>query len=191
MRCRPAITPAAIALAAPLAAALAAALAACAPIGPRPPDPVDGVYTEFAPHYPFVPVRVDIHPATRLGRDATGEPYIRVYLQFRDRWNDNIKTIGSFQMLLYADETEEKAWGIVNLSDDRTNHEHYDPVTGMYAMNLYDLPSWLGALAPLPARDAEAPVPEDAPGPVSLRVRFVFPGPDGPEELTDDYYLRP
>lgn len=174
-----------------LAGALGGVLSSgCAPIGPRTPEPTGGAYTEFAPHYPFVPVRIDIHPATRLGRDASGNAYIRVYLQFRDRWNDNVKTIGRFQMHLFADDIEQMSWDEVNLSDDHTNNQHYDPVTGMYAMNLQDLPDWLAAQAPGPDREAETPVSE-APGPVSLRVVFILPGPDGPEELSDDYYLRP
>lgn len=160
----------------------------CAPIGPRQPQPTGGRYTEFAPHYPFVPVRVDIHPATRLGRDGEGAAFIRVYLQFRDRWNDGVKTIGRFQMYLFADGVEQMKWDEVNLSDDRTNTEHYDPVTGMYAMNLYDLPEWLDARTP--DRDDPTPAPE-SPGPVSLRVTFILPGPDGPEEMSDDYFLRP
>lgn len=172
------------------AAAGCAGLAGCAPIGPRPPEPTGGQYTEFAPHYPFIPVRVDIHPATRLGRDSRGAPYIRVYLQFRDRWNDTVKTIGRFQMHLFAAGEEQMSWDEVNLSDDQTNNQHYDPVTGMYAMNLYDLPEWLADQALPQDRVGEEPVAE-APGPVSLRVRFILPGPDGPVEMADDYYLRP
>ncbi|MFG0285285.1 MAG: hypothetical protein ACF8R7_12775 [Phycisphaerales bacterium JB039] len=175
-----------------LALATAAALTgACAPIGPRVPEPVESEYIEFAPNYPFTPARVDIHPATRLARADDGAAYIRVYLQFRDRWNDNVKTIGAFQIELFAEGAAPVAWDIVNLSDDLTNHQHYDPVTGMYQMDLYNLPAWLEVQIPRESRAAPDPMAEQDVGPVALRVTFTFPGPDGPETLRDDYYLRP
>ena len=171
---------------------LAAALTgACAPIGPRTPEPVPSEYAEFAPNYPFTPVRVDIHPATRLVRAADGTPYIRIYLQFRDRWNDNVKTIGSFQIELFAEGAGPVAWDVVNLSDDLTNHQHYDPVTGMYEMDLYNLPAWLDAQIPSESRASGAAAPEREFGPIALRITFTFPGPDGMQTLSDDYDLRP
>ena len=175
-----------IALAAPLAL-----VGACAPIGPRVPEPVDSEYQEFAPNYPFTPARVDIHPATRLVSAADGTPYIRVYLQFRDRWNDNVKTIGSFQLELFAEGAAPVAWDIVNLSDDLANHQHYDPVTGMYQMDLYNLPAWLDPQTSGASRAAADPIPAQETGPVALRVTFTFPGPDGLQTLRDDFYLRP
>ena len=100
--------------------------------------------------HPFAPVRLVIHPLTRVVRDpATGEERIEVHLELQDRWEDSVKWLGVVVFELFREaptaingpggHEEVKSWK-VDLSQPEENSRPYDRVTRTYRLTLVGLP---------------------------------------------------
>lgn len=160
------------------------------------------LWQDVEPSYPFLPVRVLVHPLTRAGLDASGGRTLRVHFVFLDAWNDSVKTVGRVQVQLFAsgrwqgEAIEPVAWDEINLSDLEANQRHYDPITRTYVLEVGEeaMPPWLpGALADLErvAEQPDEPVRSRA-GRLTLRVVFMLETAGGSERITsNDFVLLP
>lgn len=125
----------------------------------------------------FQPVRLRVHPLTRVTREASGDEILLCHLELRDRFDQVVKCLGLAQVELFPadaqgkpkDETiePERLWQ-VDLRDPKKNSDTFDGVvTHTYALHLGSLPPLLAKLADS-SKDAAA-------GPFyALRVRFLF-----------------
>lgn len=137
----------------------------------------------------FAPVRIRVHPLTRLGRDSGGRAMIVCHLEVKDRWGDTVKGAGVLQVTMYrtglgavsGQEEQERRWE-VDLRDPEVNASLYDPATRTYRVQLGGLPEWVEQMAP---RD------EGTGGAGRLRLRAVFEtvGPDGRQAFLRDELL--
>jgi len=99
----------------------------------------------------FVPESIRIHPLTHLETDP---PRIVAMVEFKDRWGDTTKGVGTLTIQLFEAraggepgiETEAAKWDI-DLTDLDANAAWFDPVTRMYRFKLLDVPAWVGELA--------------------------------------------
>jgi hypothetical protein len=176
------------ALAAMLAAALgAAALSWPAGCGVRPQAPYAGIRVDpSAMVNPFAAVAMEIHPLTRVDRDAQARLWIVCHIELRDVWGHPVKGIGDLEIQLYRPiggrlsgvGIQELTWDI-NLTDMERNASLYDAATRTYRLPLRDAPAWL----------AEAP---EAPGGRGLlRAQLSTVGPQGePLSLTHEFVLQ-
>lgn len=100
--------------------------------------------------HPFAPVRLVIHPLTRLVKDpATGEDRVEVYLELQDKWEDSVKWLGVVVFEAFRDapaamngpggNQQIKSWR-VDLTDPDENSRPYDRVTRTYRLTLVGLP---------------------------------------------------
>ena len=133
---------------------------------------------------PFSPASLDLHPLTRIDRDADGHPWIIAYIELKDAWGDPTKGIGELQIQLYRQvggstsglAEQELNWN-ASLSDLDFNAKIYDAATRMYRLPLEKAPEWLVAK------------PEAGKDPPRGRLRAVLDtfGPKGePRRLEDE-----
>ncbi len=114
--------------------------------GPGLPSPA-GPGTETP--YPFTPASIEVHPLTRMTRDAAQHPLLICHVECRDSWGDTCKTFGALQILLYRG-TPGEATGVqdlrwdVDLTDLDRNAALFDPATRTYRLPLQDVPDWAG-----------------------------------------------
>ena len=99
---------------------------------------------------PFVPVRVRIHPLTRIVTGDDNQRRVDVHLELYDSWGHAVKGLGSVLFELYRDRggtSELKGsrqlmrWPVIELLDSATNSRTYDPVTRTYLFRLRGLPA--------------------------------------------------
>lgn len=119
--------------------------------GVRPLSPYSGLRVDPAAlTNPFSPVSMEIHPLTRIDRDAAGDLWIICHIEMRDVWGDPVKGVGQLQIQLYrpigarlsGHGVQELTWD-VDLSDLERNAAHYDGATRTYRLPLREPPSWL------------------------------------------------
>jgi hypothetical protein len=96
---------------------------------------------------PFAPATIEVHPLTRMTRDADGNALLLCHLEFRDAWGDTCKSTGSLRVELYrgspgdAVGVQELRWD-VDLTDLERNAAFFDPATRTYRVPLRDAPDW-------------------------------------------------
>lgn len=139
-----------------------------------PPGSADAPGSGAFNAHPFDPVTMRIHPLTHLQRsqdvsgnsgDAAGGtgPRINCFVEFKDRWGDTCKALGTLEVQLYrtsnepGQERQDARWD-ADLTDLQKNADWFDPVTRAYRLQL-QVPEWLGD----PAND----------GQVKLRVVYT------------------
>jgi hypothetical protein len=126
----------------------------------------------------LAPVRIRLHPLTRLERDPAGRLRLVCYLELADRWGHSCKWLGHARIELYrpsdagADaggsggggggvtaggERQENVWN-VDLADPEKNALTYDWVTHTYRLELVGLPDWVEHLQRGDAREPWATV---------------------------------
>lgn len=158
-----------------MAAAVAGAVCLAGACAVRPQGVYRGVRVDPAALInPFAPVEMQIHPLTRIDRDASGRLWIICHIELRDVWGDPSKGVGAMQIQLYrpigarplGQGIQELKWD-VDLSDMERNARLYDPATRTYRLALKDQPEWL----------AEAP--EAGASRAVLRAVFTTAGPLG------------
>lgn len=161
--------------------ALAACVSGCAA---RPAPPLRGPGGPGTPTpYPFAPARLEVHPLTRLTRDASDHALLLCHVEFRDAWGDTCKSIGALGLLLYrglpgeAVGVQELRWD-VDLNNLERNFEFFDPATRTYRLPLRDVPDWAtgGSSSGSRVRLKAVLNTIDARGrPVTLEDDFVLP----------------
>jgi hypothetical protein len=126
---------------------------------------------------------LEIHPLSRIDKDAQGRPLIVCHLELRDEWGDPCKATGALEVQLYRPVgarqgglgVQELKWD-VNLSNLEMQRL-YDPSTRTYRLELEGAPAWvLGEGSPR--------------GEVIARLRAVLEtsGPQGERRtLTSEY----
>lgn len=128
---------------------LGSVLSAC---GVRPTSPYAGVRVDPGSLVnPFAPVAMEIHPLTRIDRDARGDLWIICHIELRDVWGEPTKGAGELQIQLYRPVggrlttrgVQELTWD-VDLADMEVNATHYDAATRTYRLPLKEPPEWLG-----------------------------------------------
>jgi hypothetical protein len=133
---------------------------------------------------PFAPASLDLHPLTRIDRDAEGHPWIIAYVELKDAWGDATKGVGNLQIQLYHQVggassglgEQELTWN-APLSDLDFNAKVYDAATRMYRLPLEKAPQWL----------IEKPEPGREPQRGRLRAVLDTFGPRGePRRLEDE-----
>ncbi|MFM9995146.1 MAG: hypothetical protein ACKVU4_05030 [Phycisphaerales bacterium] len=164
----------------PSAAWLALTAGCAAP--PSPPLKGPGGPGTATP-YPFAPARIEVHPLTRLTRDAQQRPMILCHVEFRDAWGDTCKSVGQLLVLLYRGApgepvgVQELRWD-VDLTDLQRNMSFFDAATRTYRFQLHDVPEWaLTESSPISrVRIRAALTTIDAKGrPFTLEDEFVVP----------------
>lgn len=83
----------------------------------------------------LMPERIEIHPLTRVATDAAGRPIIICHVELRDRFEQNIKALGTMRVELY---------GRAATGDDRQNDSVQRPT-----------PAPPGADTPTPVQPAQ------------------------------------
>ena len=100
---------------------------------------------------PFAPVRVRIHPLTRIVSTDDGRE-VEVHLELYDYWGHAVKGIGTVLFELYRERTmgggvtgatQEMRWPVIDIRDPEENSRPYDPVTRTYLFKLRGLPEEL------------------------------------------------
>lgn len=140
-------------------AALLVLIAAIPGCAIKPNAPLRGMANPTDLPAPFAAASLDLHPLTRIDRDAEGNPWIIAYVELKDAWGDATKGIGSLQVQLYRQVggassglgEQELTWN-ANLSDLDFNAKVYDAATRMYRLPLEKAPAWLIA-KPEPGKD--------------------------------------
>jgi hypothetical protein len=161
---------------------IAAVLTCSCALEPRPA--LRGIANPAELPNPFAPASLDLHPLTRIDRDAQGHPWIIAYVELRDAWGDPTKGTGTLQVQLYrqvggsssALGEQELTWS-AQFSDLDFNAKIYDAATRMYRLPLEKAPEWLVAQ---PEPGAESP---------RARLRAILDtfGPKGePRRLEDE-----
>lgn len=139
---------------------------------------------------PFAPASIRVHPLTHLERSDSGEVYLLVHVQMRDRWADICKGTGMMKIYLYrptgpggsGQEEQVLRWEI-DLSDLNANAVFFDPATQTYRFRLWDLPTWVQQMAPGGDRKAAGP------GQFRIIARLTTPTPEGGEVVLADEML--
>jgi hypothetical protein len=134
---------------------------------------------------PFAAASLQIHPLTRVDRDAKGQLWIICHIELRDAWGDTTKGTGDLQVHLLRPTggrasglgTQEMTWE-VNLSDLDTNASLYDPATRTYRLPLEGAPAWVTE-----STDGERDLPL-----VRLRAYLTTFGPRGDEVTLEDEF---
>lgn len=106
---------------------------------PAAPSPSSAVINA---RWPFWPVRMRLHPLTRLTTDQeTGEPIIEARLEFRDQVGDMVKSVGQARFDLHDRDPRLgvtrtlESWEL-DLRDIDVNRVHYDDLTQTYVFRL-------------------------------------------------------
>lgn len=144
----------------------------------------------------MTPARLMIHPLTSVGKDASGQPALLLYIELRDRFGQNTRALGTLHVVVQHPGRDPMsatsgggtpgldtiAWD-VDLRDPDKNALLYDDlITRTYRLTLTGLPDWLTEWA---ARHAE----EEAEGTggggggggaPTVIVKFTFPDPRNP-----------
>ena len=146
--------------------------------------------------HPFDPISMRIHPLTHVqkasdisGSSGSGsetpspghsESRINCFIEFKDRWGDTCKALGSLQVQLYRPATEpgqerqDATWD-ADLTDLAKNADWFDPITRAYRLQL-QVPIWLGD----PGQN----------GQIKLRVVFTPASADGDgKRLRDEFVV--
>ncbi len=110
--------------------------------------------------HPFDPASMRIHPLTHMQRaedvaagsqsegKAATAPRINCFVEFKDRWGDTCKALGTLEVQLYrpsnepGQERQDAKWD-ADLTDLQKNADWFDPVTRAYRLQL-EVPDWLG-----------------------------------------------
>jgi hypothetical protein len=124
---------------------------------------------------PFTPVRLDVHPLTRVMRDAsTGARSIEAHVELFDAYNQPVKALGTFVFELYEEgvgegggRTQIQRWKVDKTLDPAQNARAFDRVTRTYSIRLTEAASAAG-----PGRR------------LSLRVQFT---PTGGTPVSSDH----
>ena len=128
---------------------------------------------------PFTPVVMQVHPLTRVVRDAQ-KPMVVCHLELRDSWGDTCKGAGKLSVQLYRGDraggtgVQELRWDI-DLSDLELNAKLYDPATRTYRLSLEGL--------------TEAMASPDERTRLRLRAILQTWGPKGDERTLQDEYV--
>lgn len=101
----------------------------------------------------LTPVRMRVHPLTRLEPDEAGRLRLMCHLELADRWGHSGKWLGLARVELYrptreddrASETQDLVW-TVNLAEPEANAASYDWITRTYVLPLGGLPEWVDAV---------------------------------------------
>ncbi len=178
------------------------------PDGPAQTD-LSAVRSTSADHNALLPVRVRIHPLTRLERspdaaaatapDATAWQ-IACHIELSDAYGHTTKGLGRLRIELYrprsdrADgpETQDAVWNI-DLRDPKENAGVYDDlVTRTYTVYLASLPRWLEDWASLSAQrraDTNSPIGDDSDF-VTIKAYFITDR-NGRERVYENTYRMP
>lgn len=143
-----------------------------------PPDltnPADAAAANAA----LLPVRLTIHPLTRIGVDPKGQPALLMHLELRDRFDQNTRALGAVRIEIQAPShtavsaasdgsrsSESLAWNIDLRDPDQNALLFDDLITRTYALTLTGLPRWL----------TESPNAAGA----TVAAAFTFPDPESP-----------
>jgi hypothetical protein len=150
-------------------AALALGAFACAPEGPARAGDAPPELAAWTPDAAaFLPVRLRVHPLTRLTKDVAGTPVLALHLELRDGANQVVKCLGVVRAEVVKPEAGApvQRWE-VDLRDPRPNADAFDDVvTRTYALRLGSLPEELVRLADAPANAESAGL--------RVRARFLF-----------------
>ena len=152
------------------------------------PAQVSGISNYTGSVGPFAPVTLRVHPLTHLERDSSGDVFLLVHVQLRDRWLDVCKGVGSIQFQLFeptglggsGQEKQVLRWEGIDLYDLDKNASFYDPATQTYRFSLSDLPDWVQQMAPGGDRSASGS------GRFRVMVRLTTPMPDGGQTVLVD-----
>jgi len=91
----------------------------------------------------LLPQAVAVHPLTRLGNDAKGEPALLAHIELLDRFGHSTKALGT--LLISIDPPRGPRWE-VDLTPPDTNALLFDDlVTRTYALTLSGIPDELAA----------------------------------------------
>lgn len=152
-----------------------------------------GAQQAFGLH-PFDPVSMRVHPLTHVqaASDVSGTTKtdgaaaegmggrINCFVEFKDRWGDTCKALGTLQVQLYrpapeaGQEKQDAKWD-ADLTDLAKNADWFDPVTRAYRLQL-QLPEWLGD----PSKN----------GKIKLRVVYTPSSADGEgRKLRDEFVV--
>jgi hypothetical protein len=137
----------------------------------------DGVPADFAAWAPtagaFDPVRLRVHPLTRITRDTDGTAVLACHVELRDASNQVVKALGVAAVELYVEDAKGHAdatgqrWE-VDLREPKENAAAFDDVvTRTYVLRL-------GALPPAAARLADAVGSDEEAAPFGVAVRFAY-----------------
>lgn len=158
------------------------------------PSKSDGSSARLAyKSHPFDPATMRIHPLTHMQKQAdisgasadSSQPTkvegsrINCFVEFKDRWGDTCKALGTLQVQLYrpavepGQERQDAKWD-ADLTDLAKNADWFDPVTRSYRLQL-QVPLWLGD----PVKD----------GQIKLRVVFTPSSDDGESRKLRDEYV--
>jgi hypothetical protein len=136
----------------------------------------------------MTPARMLIHPLTRVGTDASGQPALLLYIELRDRFGQNARALGMLHVVVQhpgrdpisagsgggTPGLDAMAWD-VDLRDPDQNALLYDDlITRTYRLTLTGLPEWLTEWA---AKQAEGASPGGSP---TVIATFTFPDPRSP-----------
>lgn len=165
------------------------------PIAPSGDASVAPVPSATATLAALAPVRIRIHPLTRLERDPKGQLRLVAYLEFADRWGHSCKWLGQARVELYrpsdatidtggggggasgGGERQENIWN-VDLADPEKNALAYDWVTHTYRLELVGLPDWVERLERGDSREPWA----------TVRAYFLAADPRGGEKRMEASY---
>ncbi|MBT8484267.1 MAG: hypothetical protein KJO43_01725 [Phycisphaerae bacterium] len=106
-------------------------------------DPAPGqIVDTLTPVWPYWPVRLRVHPLTRLVTNARGDAHLlEARIELFDRDDDGVKGVGQLAVELRAagvsgtDGHAVAGWA-VDLADPETNRLHFDQVTRTYLLRL-------------------------------------------------------
>ncbi len=143
---------------------------------------------EVGPVAPILePDRLVIHPLTRIGIDAAGDPVIVCHFDLRDDYGQPVRALGLARVELFrpgsefadGSQIQDLVWR-TDLTTPEANARHYDGlVTRTYTLSLGGLPEWL-----LAWHRGEGPA-----GAVSPTVRVtLFRGRETPEGTLSDVF---
>lgn len=135
-------------------ALLAALLCACAGLQSCAPRGASGdaALPPGAGANPFPAASVEVHPLSRVTRDADGRVRIDAHVELFDAFGQATRDVGVLRFGLYrgggsaedATERQQAVWEI-DIREPAASARQFDRVTRTYVAPLLDAPEWLGA----------------------------------------------
>lgn len=108
----------------------------------------DGLTVDPATLASYAPVKLRLHPLTRVQVDAGGEVTLWLHAELFDRWGHSVKSPGVFAVSVEAvgGGQESGRWS-EDVREGARNALFWDRVTRTYRLPLTGLPGWLEASA--------------------------------------------